>query len=496
MAATTKDRISPWVWVALAALLLLALAVIFVLPRLVDRYELPLVQRVEMPPVAVAPVSANSSQAPAVSPFEEAQLARQRREAQDVLAELLRRQSELDMYAVQQWAAEQFESALTAARDGDVFYREGQFAEATEAYQRGNTLLADLLDSRLQVFERLMQEGEQALADYDADTALARFRLAGELEPTSAEADQGVQRAEVLEQVADLLARGEQLQQSSDLASARELIAEAAALDPLNERAREMLRDNARRQQDAEFAATMSEGFEQLQQGNADAAIAAFERALRVRPGSEEAQAAITQTQTELTVAEIARLRAQADQQEAEEQWQQAIDTYTRALELDENLVFAQEGLDYSQRRLQLDTLLQANLDNPLRLADEAAYDEALEVFRIGSDLARDLQQEGGTVGPRLQSQLARTEALLSSMLVPVDVRLESDNATQVTLYRVGELGQFRETSLQLTPGRYVAVGTRPGYRDVREEFIVGFGYEPGTITIRCHEQIAAVNRR
>lgn len=495
MAVSGNEKLSPWIWVALSVLILLALAVIFVLPRVVEQYELPLVKRVEQPPAApvnVQPVS----QGPAVSPFEEAQLARQRREAQDVLASLLRQQAELEQVAVQDWAADTFAGALDAARRGDEFYRNGEFAQAMLAYQEGDLALGELLEQKPVVFEQLLSEGNAALETLDADIAVARFELAARIDPTSNEADQGLRRAQVLEEVERLLAEGSRLQEAGELQAAREQFEQASQLDPLHDRANQLLADNSQRMTDAEFNRIMSQGFALLDQGDAEQAITSFERALQVKPGSAQATAAITQTREQLTLDAIARLRTEAQAFEAAEQWQSAISTYEAALARDSNLVFAQEGKDYSERRLQLDTLLQTNLDNPIRLADRDAYDEALEVFRIGRELAADLEQESGKVGERLSAQLEQTETLLQTMQVPMEVRLVSDNATQVTIYRVGELGTFTETSVLLTPGRYVAVGTRPGYRDVREEFLVGFGSETDLLTIRCNEQVAAVNRR
>tara|TARA_R110002072_G_scaffold269868_3_gene429670 strand:+ start:224512 stop:225999 length:1488 start_codon:yes stop_codon:yes gene_type:complete len=495
MAVSGNEKLSPWIWVALSVLILLALAVIFVLPRVVEQYELPLVKRVEQPPAV--PVSAQPvSQGPAISPFEEAQLARQRREAQDVLASLLRQQAELEQVSVQDWAADTFASALEAARRGDEFYRSGDFAQAMLAYQEGDLVLGELLEQKPAVFEQLLSEGNTALETLDADTAAARFELAARIDPTSNEADQGLRRAQVLEEVERLLAEGSRLQEMGELQAARAQFEQASQLDPLHDRANQLLADNSQRMTDAEFNRIMSEGFALLDRGDAEQAITSFERALQVKPGSAQATEAITQTREQLTLDAIARLRTEGQAFEAAEQWQSAISTYEAALARDSNLVFAQEGKDYSERRLQLDTLLQSNLDNPIRLADRDAYDEALEVFRIGRELAADLQQESGKVGERLSAQLEQTETLLQTMQVPMEVRLVSDNATQVTIYRVGELGTFTETSVLLTPGRYVAVGTRPGYRDVREEFLVGFGSETDLLTIRCNEQVAAVNRR
>jgi hypothetical protein len=43
---------------------------------------------------------------------------------------------------------------------------------------------------------------------------------------------------------------------------------------------------------------------------------------------------------------------------------------------------------------------------------------------------------------------------------------------------------------LELRPGVYVAVGNRPGYRDVRLEFRVAPEIDMKPIVIQCEEQI------
>ena len=65
---------------------------------------------------------------------------------------------------------------------------------------------------------------------------------------------------------------------------------------------------------------------------------------------------------------------------------------------------------------------------------------------------------------------------------------LVSDNATDVTVYRVGRLGSFERRALQLRPGRYTIVGSRAGCRDVRKEIVLDAGMAP--VTIRCEERI------
>ena len=62
----------------------------------------------------------------------------------------------------------------------------------------------------------------------------------------------------------------------------------------------------------------------------------------------------------------------------------------------------------------------------------------------------------------------------------------ELENATRVTIQRVGEFGPFTRRELDLKPGRYTIVGSRAGYRDVRHDFTVAPGQEVQTISGRC----------
>jgi len=71
-----------------------------------------------------------------------------------------------------------------------------------------------------------------------------------------------------------------------------------------------------------------------------------------------------------------------------------------------------------------------------------------------------------------------------------VRLRLESDGVTQVTIYRVGQYGSFSTRDVELLPGRYTVVGTRTGYRDVRQEVVLPPGAAATAVAVRCEEPI------
>ncbi len=486
--ASAKRGPSPIVWAMLAVSTLLALAVIFVLPGVVERYELPFTPRVEGTAPAAPEGVVSAPAGNPISPFEEAQKARQRAEAQDVLASLLDRQSELELLSVSAWAAEDYDAALALARLGDEAYRTQEFGQATEQYRLSDAALAALLDSVPTVFGAALAAGNAALEEGDAALANENFTRALTLRPQDAEAQAGLARAATLEQVTALLDESATLIARGDLGAAETQLQQAVNLDPLHAGASEQLAQVRTQLADGAFTAVMSEGFAALQTGNSDAAIAAFERALAMRPGSQQALEAITQTRDQLAVDQITTHQNSARTFEANEQWESAVAEYDAALGIDPNLVFAQQGRDYAQKRLQLDKLLQSAIEQPTRLADAAVHEQAVQVYYTGRGLENP--------GPRLQGQLAEVETLLEKAQVPAQVQLVSDNLTEVTLYQVGVLGRFETHELMLKPGNYVAVGTRPGYRDVRAEFEVGFDGRNTPVTIACTEEVVAVNRR
>ena len=92
--------------------------------------------------------------------------------------------------------------------------------------------------------------------------------------------------------------------------------------------------------------------------------------------------------------------------------------------------------------------------------------------------------------GPRHVASTAQLDEVISAAARPVAVTIESDQHTEVSVYRVGSLGAFRERSLELRPGVYVVTGRREGYREVRHELVVRAGTPPPPLRVLCVERI------
>lgn len=461
----------------LGLLLLLVGGVIFVLPDYIGDSEPAQAATPEVPAEAAQPAVAAEP-----APFAEAQRLRLRQQAQDALAPLLDLQGTLEKQQVQQWAGDAYAAALATAQQGDAAYSTQQFEQAMSLYQQALTAMQRISTSIADVLATRMAEGTAALAAGDSAAADAAYSVAILLDPNSSEAVQGIERAHVLDQVLALMDEGESLQANGQFDDARDRFQQAASLDPAHEPARKALSGIATAQANQNFAAVMSRGFVALQAGDAEAAKTAFEQAGNLRPGSPEVAAALQQAKDQETLSAITVQINAANAAEASEDWAAALAAWNAALAIDPNLVDAQNGQKRTQSRNNLDQFLVDTIANPLRLGDDAVLAQTTQVMRDASTLL--------TPGPKLQRQLQQVQEFIARIKVPVNVTIQSDGLTNVTLNGVSQLGLISSQTLSLAPGTYVAVGVREGYRDVRQEIVVGLDGQSVQVTVACNEAI------
>ena len=155
---------------------------------------------------------------------------------------------------------------------------------------------------------------------------------------------------------------------------------------------------------------------------------------------------------------------------------------YRRAEAIDPTIAFASEGIARARRMIALHARIDAYLAKPERLYSAAVRTEV-------SQFLATLDNEA-TLGPRLAQERQRLETALKRASTRITVKLSSDNATEVTLYRVGRLGQFQNREIALTPGTYTLVGSRPGYKDVRVELTVSPESDSPSVFIACEDRV------
>ncbi len=470
-----------WALPALLALIVLVVAVVFWLPGRISQQTAPPISAIE--DRAPAPATAREKPAPAESsPWSDAQLAKLRKEAQDILANLLDTQFKLEELGVEQWAADRFAQANAAAAGGDAQYRERRFIEAIASYGQGLDQLQALLDSAPLALEEHLERARQAIKDGQIEAAHAALATAAVIEPDNEELASLLQRATALEKILPLLSQAEDAEGRGDLATAKGLLQQATALDPIHPKARSELARVAAALTTQRFNRAMSDGYLALDKGRFAQARSAFNKAAQLAPGSAEATSAQQDVRSAETAHRLTSLQRSGQDYEAKEDWGDAVTAFEQALQIDDSLMFAHEGLKRSKARYQLDQQFRTTIDQPERLSDKAVAEATAILLRQATTISPR--------GPVLQRQLAQLEALLQKANTPIAVILRSDMETEVTLRKVARLGRFHQQELTLRPGTYTAVGTRDGYRDVRRTFTVSHDSAPPAVVVACTEQI------
>ncbi len=417
------------------------------------------------------------------SPWEKAQQAKERRGSQQVLELLLDAQQDLEEKGVMTWGREEYQQGQQRARAGDAAYGQQDFPRAQAEYAAALDIFTGLLDGITPLLEKTLAAGAAALAAGDAVAAEQAFTAALAIDPINQDARRGIAGAKVLDEVMALADRGDRLLRDGKAGEAMALYRQALDADPHAARAQRGLRQAEKQVGERDFSRAMSSGFKLLAASRHQEAQQAFSRALSLDPDSRAARDGLEQARHQARGERIKALLEQARAAEKNENWRQALARYEDVLTLDGNLAGAREGKKRTALRNEMHERLEQVLAQPERLFDRAFFDE-ISAFR---DVVTTLPDPG----PVLAGQLSRLARLLEAADTPLQVQLRSDNLTRVTLYKVGELGHFTSKSLALRPGRYVAVGRRNGYRDVRVEFLVSPGKSPAPVVVSSTEKIA-----
>ena len=446
----------------------------------------PKTERAEKAHAQVTPapvVEAQTTATPAAKPaWDDPALLAARAAAQEARTRFDEATKRLQASGVAAWGSAVLATAQQQADKGATAFQAKDFVAARNTYESAAGAVEALVLEIPQRLATALAAGAQALEAGDKAGAQASYELALALDPGSKEAARGLHRLTNFDQVRARVLDAQRLEQSGDITTARSAWTRVLELDADSTLARDAVARLDQQSRDIQFARVMGEAIAALDRGALDTAATQLARAQALRPNDP----ALTQARARLAEAQrVQRLRGLETESAslvASENWDAAVASYQAALKIDASLAFAREGLAQAEPRAALAQRLQSLIDQPTRLTSTA----------VSAQARTDLQQARAiaNAGPRLREQIQKLEAAITQAAQPVSVRLRSDGQTEVTIYKVGALGRFSTHTVTLKPGRYIAVGTRNGYRDVRREFEVPAGAESHALDVRCEETL------
>jgi tetratricopeptide (TPR) repeat protein len=390
---------------------------------------------------------------------------------------------ELETQGAGVWGGATFAAAKSLGAMASDAETARDWALALDRISVANQRLSRIAEERPQALARQLRDAEVSLESGRLEAARQSFELAQRIDPTNADAGRGLARVTALGPVLPSLVAAETASLTLDHLAALTRYEEVLRADPLNRVAREgVARARAAIGTDR-YAREIGEALSALRAGKTAEARAALGRARGLRPDGAEIPLILAQIEATGERRDLEVVRAEIEALESDEQWGDALLRYDTLLARDPTLAFARTGRARVAPRAQLARRIDTLLANPARLS-------APEVRREGERLlaeAVDIK----TAAPVLRRQADSLRETLRVYDQPVLAVLESDGVTVVSVQRVGSFGAFTRREVSLKPGRYVAIGSRPGFRDVRREFTVTPGDSMLVIAVRCTELVS-----
>lgn len=374
----------------------------------------------------------------------------------------------------------EYESIIDAANSADTSFAKREFETAISQYEDATSRLQRYVDSKELQFEEAFEKGYTALTSRDLNTARDQLRLAEAIKPHDEALASAIQRLEKLPQVNELLREYRRAKLQGDLERAESLVLEAQSLDPETLGLGQKLLEVRQLDRTVTLNNVVSDAYAALENRELSEARGLFQRALQMDPDSQGAQTGLAATEQQLNLNEIGRLKDLGAKQESLGQLEAALETYKQALALDGNLKFARDGRLRTEATVRLHEALNRFINDPESLSSNKLFALAQTTLKEADAHFTDDQY-----GQQKANELRR---LITFASKPLPLVLLSDNAMEIRLATVGELGPFVRKELTLRPGRYLLTGSANGCRDVRKTIVVAEDMVP--ISIRCNEPI------
>lgn len=401
--------------------------------------------------------------------------------AEQSMEDFVGAREDLDAMGGAQWGGEPYARMEEISRQADGLYLKKEYTSASKKYSQAMAMVRALAGQSENALGRLLGEGNQALAEGKGKRAKDKFGLALMIDPSIQAAKKGLARADTAEAVARFLSSGKRHESRNNLAFALTDYQQASKLDPESVQAQRAFQRVKDLIAEDEFRKIMSTGLTALHRGDFDGARASFIKAQGLRPGSQEVRDALSQVDQAMRLARMKNLQKEALDAEQSEDWDRALMAYVAVLEIDPRVRFAVQGKERSLAMIRLSKRVSFYLNKPEVLESDQYLEKAGQLLSEADGLEPK--------GPRFKAQVEKLNQLVQTAQIPLKITLESDNLTQVAVYRVGRLGAFLKKDLTLRPGSYTIVGTRNGFKDVRKRITLKPG-QPLRVTIICREKI------
>jgi len=341
-------------------------------------------------------------------------------------------------------------------------------------------LLVDLEISIPQILTQTLMLANNAFEKGDQEAAIKQYEIALTIDGSNQDARKGYQRSLKLDKVIEYIRLGKEFASQSNWLKAIEAYENAILVDPDYQEALSGFKFSNDSYLEQQFQDLLSNGYSFMSEADFENANLSFQEAKTIYPQSLDVLQAIEVLELNQRLAEISLIQKEATIATINEMWDLAKVLYEEILILDPNIIEIKKNLQIVNERINLALDLMLYISSVDKLYDDQLYNQAIATL----NKAQGVQNKG----PKLEKQINDLSKVLEFASIPLETIFISDGMTQITIYKLAEFGSFYEKTISLRPGKYTAIGTRSGYRDVILKFRVEkVGQQ---FMIQCKEKI------
>ena len=403
--------------------------------------------------------------------------------ASHALQQYLRIKSNPLLDRAQIWAADRWQSLQKMAEQADLALRKEDYRVTTQMYNEASSALESLIKQRPDILVDHLQQAQEDLKANRVTQAIDGFNKVLSMDAEHTQAQDGLARANVREQVLGLITQAESALENNELEAALAHYQNAAKLDNQYPQIEQTVADLDQRIKHIRYDEYISAASEFLRQGALDDAQDSVNQAVSIIANDDRAKTLQNEIDRRKLTNSFNNAMKLAERHRGAENWQGSVDQYHRALALRPGESKAKSALEIAERRLTVHNMLDTIIDDPASLFKKSILNQAEQLMATISALSYS-----GEV--TLEQKVINLKKLISQAKTPLTLSLISDALTEVVIYPAARLGKFQQKNLTLPPGSYVITGTRRGFRDIRKTIDLTPGTPTPVIEIKCSELI------
>ena len=262
----------------LIILMILAIAVIFILPQLP-------VQKL-FDDSSESLIEADNSNE--ISQSRIAEKTKYRKDAQLVLEKIVEIRDLLKSKSIEKWNAEKFSIALENISSGDDLYREGEYLRSIKQYREALDQLNNLKEDAAKIIESTIISANNNIEKLDSELTVEQtinsINLAFAIDKNNESIKLLKERSLKLPDLFNKVVQSDQFISEQKYEDAFSVLSEAIMLDPYRKQTKTSMENLNKQIKEKIFIEFMSEGFEAMDQNNFSSARKLFNEALKTYP--------------------------------------------------------------------------------------------------------------------------------------------------------------------------------------------------------------------